>query len=108
MKLMRIVWAGEGILRRVWLLKQGQNWDQAQELKINGQGSASALIEQGVEYTLSWTLIGTPGTSWKLEVPDPAEYQWKYYSSERWHSTKISIDKTLSKTCYSELRIVKA
>ena len=107
MKNMTIRLSGDGILKKAWIIKQGQKWDQAEELQINSQGLATKSVIENVEYILSWTLVGTPGASWKLEVQEPPDYQWQYYGSSRWYSTKISLEKTLSEASYSDLRIIR-
>ncbi len=108
MESMTVKLAGVGILKKAWVLKEGRAWGRAEELQFDSQGVASISVDEDVEYSLSWTLIGTPGASWKLEIPSPPLYQWKYYGSAKWYSTRILIEKSLVKTGYTDLRVIKA
>jgi hypothetical protein len=107
MKLITIKLIGEGILKRAWLKEGNQAWSQAVQLQFDQQGTANADIKEDIEYSLSWALLGTPGDAWTLEVEDPAVYQWKYFSTSTWFSTKISLNKTLKNTGYTDLRLIK-
>lgn len=107
MKPITVKLVADGILKKAWLKKENRNWLQAKELQFNAQGIATADLEDAVEYSLSWTLVGSPGEAWTLEVDDPAVYQWKYFSTETWYSTKISLKKELAGAGYTGLRIIK-
>lgn len=102
---------GENILKRVWLKNENEkspDWGQAKELQFDAKGIAEENVEGNVEYVLSWTLIGTPGDAWSLEVDEPSVYVWNYYSSTSpWKTTRISIAKRLVNAGYADLRVLR-
>ncbi len=111
MKKITVKLTGENILKRAWLKKKNEknrDWAQAKELQFNDKGIAEENVEENAEYILSWTLVGTPGDTWSLEVDDPSIYVWNYYSSTSpWKTTKISITKALVRAGYADLRVLK-
>jgi hypothetical protein len=111
MKKITVKLTGENILKRAWLKNENEksrDWAQAKELQFDAKGIAEENVEENVEYILSWTLIGTPGDAWSLEVDEPSVYVWNYYSSTSpWKTTRISIAKSLVSAGYADLRVLR-
>lgn len=106
MKKLVVKLVSQGNLKKAWLTREGQDLSQAIELQFNRDGIATQLVEEKAEYILSWMIVGTPGSRWSLDVPEPS-YEWKYYSTSKWYSTKISIAKALLRASYADLRVIR-